>query len=167
MKRYIESIRNEDFVFFIEENWNSIIESFEDYDMVEKIKLHTNEFLSDLISFELPKNREIIPLSGYDDLNMGDYFLFQTYKDVNNCGDNMHIFEPELAMFIGYIFVDQAIGCRYIPWVKDGYVEDAEIEDHIEWYDFMDILGHWDHKPSYKEIITAYRKKNDTIFLMK
>jgi hypothetical protein len=167
LARFIESGKDQQYISHMEENWNSIIESFEDFDMVDQIKLHTNEFISDLISFKLPENRDIEPLSSYDDMEMGDYFLFQNYSSVDNGGSNMYVSDPELAMFIGYIFMDQALGCRYIPWIKEGFVEDAEIEDHVEWFDFIDILGHWKYKPTYKEILAAYRKKNNTIFLLK
>lgn len=36
----------------------------------------------------------------------------------------------------------------------------AEIKDHIEWDDYINVLGHWKNKPNWKEILKAYRTQN-------
>jgi hypothetical protein len=40
------------------------------------------------------------------------------------------------------------------------FKEVEEIENHIEWRDYIDILGQWKNKPNWKEIILAYRTQN-------
>ena len=43
---------------------------------------------------------------------------------------------------------------------EEFYKEVEKIESHIEWNDYIDILGHWTYKPDWKEIIQKYRKQN-------
>ena len=33
-----------------------------------------------------------------------------------------------------------------------------KLKIHLEWDDMTNILEHWNHKPTWKEIIAAYRK---------
>lgn len=35
-----------------------------------------------------------------------------------------------------------------------------EIEYHAEWTDYIDILGHWEGRPNWKEILEKYRLQN-------
>lgn len=40
-----------------------------------------------------------------------------------------------------------------------------EIEYHVEWDDFIDILGHWENKPNWKQILEKYRLQNTKEFV--
>lgn len=107
------------------------------------------------------------------DLKFGDFILFQEYTQK---GDDMFdISCPILAIYLGSFVADQAIGFNYVKYINEDRVvyitnehvtnypvqkEVDKIDSHIEWSDFIDILGHWKHKPNWKEIIYAYRKYN-------
>lgn len=102
-------------------------------------------------------------------IEFGDYLLFQEYSD------NGTVSKPILAIYLGYFVADQTIGFNYVQWnnehrtvyITNEYVKKypvvkqvKEIQSHIEWGDsYIDILGHWIVKPSWKLIIKAYRKQ--------
>ncbi len=107
----------------------------------------------------------------------GDYILFQEYKEAEHDGKQCHytVSKPILAIYLGCFVADQTLGFNYVRWnnenhtvrITNEYVtnypickEVQEIENHIEWDDYIDILGHWKQKPKWQEIIKAYRKQN-------
>lgn len=103
------------------------------------------------------------------DFRFGDYILFQEYCRTENGIYNVS--KPILAIYLGFFIADQTIGFNYIRWNNDsrlivnenGYKnikEVGDVENHIEWNDCIDILGFWNNKPNYKEILTSYRKYN-------
>jgi hypothetical protein len=110
-------------------------------------------------------------------IKFGDYILFQEYIQDKYEGDKYHykISKPILAIYLGCFVADQTIGFNYVRWNNENHIvyitnehvtkypvnkEVEEIESHIEWNDYIDILGHWENKPKWKEIIKSYRKQN-------
>lgn len=106
-------------------------------------------------------------------LKFGDYILFQEYTSNN---DDFNVSKPILAIYLGMFIADQTIGFNYIRWNNDNHtvyinnehvtnyptVKEAEkIESHIEWDDYIDILGVWDNRPEWKPIISEYRNQNN------
>ncbi|MBP7860012.1 hypothetical protein KA001_03580 [Patescibacteria group bacterium] len=117
-------------------------------------------------------------LGGTAKLEFGDYILFQKYtegKPDDSKEDYYEISTPILAIYLGCFVCDQTLGFNYVRWNNDnhsvfvttesGYKcrtlkEVERIENHIEWNDYIDILGHWDFKPKYRNILKAYRTQN-------
>lgn len=102
--------------------------------------------------------------------NFGDYLLFQEYSQGKHNGKEYEytISKPILAIFISWFPCDQTIGFEYVKWFNNNRLPNGSVEvySHIEWSDYIDVLGHWAHKPSWKEILSCYRKQNlnsDTI----
>lgn len=105
-------------------------------------------------------------LDYHSDINFGDFILFQEYKHDNN---GVIVSKPILAIYLGSFIADQTIGFNYVRWVNDKrgkinendvYVfnEVEKIETHIDWFDYVNILGHWDKRPTMLEILKSYRK---------
>lgn len=111
------------------------------------------------------------------DMHFGDYILFQEYRQGKFEKDQFHyeISKPILAIYLGCFVADQTIGFNYVRWNNDNhtvchsneYVTNYKqcqqvlgVEDHIEWDDMIDILGYWENKPNWKEILKSYRKQN-------
>lgn len=107
-------------------------------------------------------------------LKFGDYILFQKYSYLHDY-DKYKISKPILAIYLGSFIADQTLGFNYVKWNNENHSilitnkhvtnyrvcqEVEKIESHIEWYDYIDILGHWTNKPGWKEIIQEYRKQN-------
>lgn len=110
-------------------------------------------------------------------IEFGDYLLFQEYVPYFHDGKEYHykVSKPTLAIYLGSFIADQTLGFNYVKWNNDQRIvyvtnehvtryhtckEVEQIDNHIEWNDFIDILGHWKCKPNWKEIIKAYRKQN-------
>lgn len=117
-----------------------------------------------------------------EDIRFGDFMLFQEYKDEYDSVRKIReykISKPKLIVFLGWFVADQTIGFNYVQWVNSNhmvYVTNEnvknhptckevkyEVEAHIEWNDYIDILGHWKIKPNWKQIISAYRKQTKQI----
>ena len=107
-------------------------------------------------------------------LKFGDYILFQKYDYLHDYNE-YKISKPILAIYLGSFIADQTLGFNYVKWNNENhsvyitnkhvtnyrvYKEVEKIESHIEWNDYIDILGHWTYKPDWKEIIQKYRKQN-------
>lgn len=107
----------------------------------------------------------------------GDYILFQEYKEGEGKDgkNNFNISKPRLVIYLGCFVADQTLGFNYVRWnnenhtvyVTNEYVtkypvckQVKEIEQHIDWNDHIDILGHWKTKPKWREIIKSYREQN-------
>lgn len=123
------------------------------------------------------KIRKINRFLDEDNLEFGDYLLFQKYER-DKYIDNHYTYKiskPIIAIYLGSFIADQAIGFNYVRWnndrhselISNEYVKNYRvctevkgIESHIEWDDEIDILGHWKNKPKWKEIIKSYRKQN-------
>jgi len=108
--------------------------------------------------------------------NFGDYIIFQEYSPTNDQENIYTISKPVYAIYLGMFVADQTVGFDFIRHVnynhkfvnKNGYrqTKNAEhIENHIEWSDYIDILGHFSYRPTWKEILACFRKSNsnDTI----
>lgn len=110
-------------------------------------------------------------------MEFGDYILFQEYCQKKHDGKQYHfeVSRPIMAIYLGFFVADQTIGFNYIRWNNDNHSvwvsnehvknyrvvkEVDQIECHVEWNDYIDILGHWKNKPGWKEILKAYRKQN-------
>ena len=110
-------------------------------------------------------------------LSFGDYILFQEYKQGTHDGKQYiyDISKPILAIYLGYFVADQTLGFNYVRWNNENRVvyitnefvtkypsnkQVEQIESHIEWNDYIDILGHWDNKPNWRQILAAYKWQN-------
>lgn len=108
--------------------------------------------------------------SGYK-LKFGDYILFQKYTPKD---DQYEVSKPILAIYLNCFVADQTIGFNYIVWNNDNHTisisidgvmhkynqEVEQIDNHVEWMEYIDILGYWENRPNWKQIIKAYRKQN-------
>jgi len=104
----------------------------------------------------------------------GDYILFQEYVQGNRVNNEYTaiVSKPKLVIYLGVFVADQTLGFNYIEWINDNHFvkiegtnykeikEVGEIQSHIEWGDYIDILGHWSSRPNWKEILSAYRNQN-------
>tara|TARA_R110000772_G_scaffold43995_1_gene101236 strand:- start:42860 stop:43258 length:399 start_codon:yes stop_codon:yes gene_type:complete len=112
-------------------------------------------------------------------LQFGDYILFQEYTSDK---DNFNISKPILAIYLGNFIADQTLGFNYVRWNNDNHIvyitnehvtklpmvkEVEKIESHVEWNDFIDILGVWDNRPGWKQILQKYRNQNTLISMIK
>jgi len=110
-------------------------------------------------------------------LEFGDYILFQEYQQDKHDGTQYHykVTKPILAIYLGCFVADQTLGFNYVRWNNENHTvyvtnehvtkyptckEVEKIESHIEWSDYIDILGHWKIKPRWREIIKSYRQQN-------
>ncbi|MCK9445618.1 hypothetical protein M0Q50_01855 [bacterium] len=118
--------------------------------------------------------KKINTLLEHDKIKFGDYILFQEYKYDSN-SKSYNVSKPIFVIFLGYFIADQALGFNYVEWLNENHTEYInnenvtnlkvckevkEINCHIEWDDYIDILGHWKNKPNWKEIISKYRLMN-------
>ncbi len=111
------------------------------------------------------------------DMKFGDYILFQEYVQDKHDGVQYHykISKPKLVIYLGCFVADQTIGFNYVQWINENHIIKInneyiknyktkkrvdDINCHIEWSDYIDILGYWNHKPTWKEILPTYRKQN-------
>lgn len=112
-------------------------------------------------------------------LKFGDYILFQEYTSDNY---NFNISKPILAIYLGNFIADQTLGFNYVRWNNDNHIvyitnenvtnyptikEVEKIESHIEWSDYIDILGVWGDRPIWRQIISKYRNQNRYISVHK
>lgn len=103
-------------------------------------------------------------------LRFGDYILFQEISKHRREGDNHYatISKPILAIYLNSDGFDQTAGFYFVKWINEcrtltseagyKYIPEPEIKLHVEWDDYINILGWWHHKPNWKEIIKAYRR---------
>lgn len=123
-------------------------------------------------TIEVPPKRVNSFLGGATKYEFGDFILFQDYNSQNG---SYNVSKPIMAIFLGTFIADQTLGFNYIRWINDQHVvvinnenitgyrtckEVGDIENHIEWFDYVDILGHWRKKPGWKEILQCYRLMN-------
>lgn len=106
-------------------------------------------------------------------MKFGDFILFQEYDNVEYNHELHKVSKPRLVIYLGMFVADQTIGFNYIEWVNENkpiyitnsyvtnrktYKQVGRVKDHVEWDEFIDIIGHWAYRPSFKELITAFRK---------
>lgn len=97
-------------------------------------------------------------------IRFGDFILFQEYKRLEYDGKQYDYVrrKPCLAIFLGWFVADQTIGFEYTPWRNDARMwEFSTIEHHIEWDNYTELIAHWKHKPSWKEILPEMRKAKE------
>ena len=121
--------------------------------------------------------RELKSFSSLPNIKFGDYLLFQEYeRDVYKDGYyHYKVSKPILAIYLGCFIADQTIGFNYVRWNNENRIiyitnenvtnyptnsQVEKIESHIEWDDIIDILGHWEQKPKWQDIIKSYRQRN-------
>jgi len=111
-------------------------------------------------------------------LEFGEYILFQEYiQEKYDKEMEEHVYKitkPILGIYLGSFVADQTIGFNYVKWNNDKhtvyitneYVTNHpacktvdQVDTHVEWNDFIDVLGRWKNKPNWKQIIKAYRKQ--------
>jgi hypothetical protein len=93
----------------------------------------------------------------------------------NNRALNPNAPKPKLVIYLGCFVADQTIGFNYVQWINENHIikinneyiknyktkkQVDDINCYIEWSDYIDILGYWNHKPTWKEILPTYRKQN-------
>lgn len=110
-------------------------------------------------------------------ITFGDYLLFQEYTKKEHDGTQYSyaVSKPMLVIYLGMFVCDQTIGFNYVKWINEDHTKRitnehvtnfkvweqvGNITCHIEWDDYCDILGHWETRPNWKEIIKSYRKMN-------
>jgi len=113
-------------------------------------------------------------INNFDKLKFGDFILFQEYV-YNHKDKQVEITKPILAIYLGSFAADQTMGFNYVIYINDNHIvritnehvkqypvskEVDGIKNHIEWYDYIDILGSWKYSPNWKEIMVAYRNQN-------
>ena len=116
-------------------------------------------------------------------MHFGDYILFQEYTQDKHDGEQYHykISKPVFAIYLGCFVADMTLGFNYVQWINEQHIIEInneyiknyktnkqvdDIKSHIEWSDYIDILGYWDHKPSWREILPAYRKQNTKEYIL-
>jgi len=108
-------------------------------------------------------------------LQFGDYVLFQEYVREKVDGEYVfNISKPIFSIYLGSFFADMAISFNYVKWINDNRIdyitnenvkncpvcrEVSGVESHYEWSDYIDILGIWKVRPTWKEIISKYRNQ--------
>ena len=91
---------------------------------------------------------------------IGDFILLQEYiYDFDNKAFN--ISSPILVIFIRHFVADQTLGIDAIKWTKDFTYDTIEQYSFIEWHDYIDILGHWSKRPTFRELRQAFTNKNN------
>ena len=97
-------------------------------------------------------------------IKFGDYILFQEYEQDKYIDGqyNYRVSKPIMCIYVNSFAADQTIGFNYLKWLNDyTYMDDTpELKTHIEWVDYINILGHWSSRPTWKEILKAYRTQN-------
>lgn len=90
-------------------------------------------------------------------LKVGDIILFQEYK--SGKGSTFDVSKPIYAIYLGMDVYDMACVMKYIAVPKE-FNTSQEIlqQEHIEWSNFIDILGYWKGQPKLKNLLKAYRK---------
>ena len=114
-----------------------------------------------------PKHKIKTVIDSLGELKFGTYFLFQQYAQAGYA-DGQYSYEvsrPILGVYVAALPCDQTVEIIYLPWFNEArtYRGDAwkypETASHIEWSDYADVLGIWQHKPTWREILAAYRKQ--------
>ena len=128
-------------------------------------------------------SRSLSRFIGFKNIEFGDYLLFQEYEQGTHDGKqySYKVSKPTLVIYLGLFVCDQTIGFNYVKWVNENHTERITNKDvtnhpickevdgihqHIEWDDYLDILGHWKNKPKWKEIIKSYRCQNEKAVVM-
>lgn len=97
----------------------------------------------------------------YDkDPKFGWYILFVEYADHDNLTNTFKsVSAPRLAIIVNQWLADMAPAFDYVEWTNfNRYTLNIpQIKTHIEWSDFIDVLGIWENRPSWKEILKAYK----------
>lgn len=94
------------------------------------------------------------------DVNPGEYFLFQEF---DSCVGDKEMYRPVLAMCVEFDVYDQAGVIRYIEFPRTweskklGHRRTSVIRETVLWDFSMYVFEKWVGKPSWKEILAAYR----------
>lgn len=86
-----------------------------------------------------------------DNLQFGDFLLFQTVeKGIKS--------KPIFAVILGEEIFDQTVGFDYCEWTKSFSNSQAVVRTFILWNNNLIVLGHWTKRPTFRELLSAYRK---------
>jgi len=102
----------------------------------------------------------------------GDIILFQEYKQQSYDNENKRydykVGKPKLVSYLKSEVCDQTIGFDYIEYKGDFFWEKSEKKRdmypentkgiHVEWDDYINILGYWKSMPTFRELLSVYRK---------
>jgi hypothetical protein len=108
-----------------------------------------------------PISDEHLPYFTYDYPHetwaVGDWILFNHVE--RRSGEDF-ISDPIFAMFVGFSVYDMAITINYVEPVPTALIceEDPEVKNIVLWSDNALVLGHWNHKPSFRELKDALTK---------
>ena len=89
-------------------------------------------------------------------IKVGDIILFQEYKDSNYNEPDIpkeytKVSKPIYAIYMGLYVYDMALVMKYCRVPKEFNKEQSiTLQEHVEWGDFIDILGKWTRKPMWK-----------------
>ena len=104
----------------------------------------------------------------------GQWILFQHIKSIYNSKD-FEISRPILALFLGHTIWDQALVIEFVEPRKayqqrhkyknntgeyDLFYLDIQTEQIQFWTDDINVMGIFNSKPNYKEILKAYNNLN-------
>jgi hypothetical protein len=102
-------------------------------------------------------------IEGGLDMKFGDFVLFQEYGQLQHDGTQYHysVSRPVLAVFVSVQPCDQTVEMVYMPWQNvNRFGAYPRLGAHAEWSNYIDILGRWSHRPTWREILKAYRTLN-------
>jgi len=100
----------------------------------------------------------------------GNFILFQEYDPTYKVDkkDAYKVNRPILAVVLDTFVVDQTVGFNYVKYVPDFSERPSNtpvVDCHIEWSAYIDILGLWAQKPSFKEYRDAARNRERKNFV--
>ena len=93
----------------------------------------------------------------------GNFILFQEYiHKYDGVKPYYEVTRPILAVVLDTFIADQTVGFHYVRYVPEftlNHFYSPKVESHIEWFDYIDILGIWKLKPSFKEYREAAKNR--------
>jgi hypothetical protein len=113
-----------------------------------------------------------ILMQNLEGLKPGDFLLFQIYesdqhREKGHPPKHYKVSVPIYAITLGAFVCDQAIGINYVrvPADVSYYSDEPKVEVHIEWNDYIDVLGRFEKRPTFRELLSAYRKRVHDIYM--
>lgn len=100
----------------------------------------------------------------------GNFILFQEYNPTYKVDrkNAYKVSRPILAVVLDTFVADQTVGFNYVKYVPDFSERPSNtpvVDCHIEWSTYIDILGLWTQKPSFKEYRDAARNRERKNFV--
>lgn len=86
-----------------------------------------------------------------DDLRFGDYIVFRHHCENRGWGP------IETGIYIGWEACDQTVGMIYCPWQHHRNESEFDLRSHVQWRGATYIYGHWKSRPTWRQLLQAYR----------